>query len=819
MIDPRTPDYSNTPADPRRPGFEYAARPRVAGADSDGPVVSVITPFFNPGAAFAQTARTVFGQSLQRFEWIIVNDASTDPASLAALDAARSDPRVRVIDLATNRGPSHARNVAFREARCAHVYQLDADDLIEPTTIEKQLWAALCQPNYAFFNAFLVGFGGIEYLWTEGFQSTHMITTRNPLSTHALISKAAFETIGGYDESITGGLEDWEFWLRAASKGFWGATIPEFQSWYRRRASHSDRWENWDSSIKQSEFLEKMAGAHPELFGGKLPYVEPLWPRAYEDVRAAPVIDNPLKKSRQRLLLIVPWLRMGGADKWNLDLVEQLTGRGWEVTIAATLHAHHTWLPEFARYTPDIFCLGSFLRPAEFPVFLRYLIESREPDVVLISNSEMGYLALPYLRANCPGPLYVDYLHMEEPHWKNGGYPRYSLGQQSQLDLTMVTSDHLKRWMVQRGASDQRLRTVYINCDPQRWRPDPALRSRVRQRLGLSPGPDDNQCVILFAGRLTDQKQPRILARTLHEVARRGLDFTALIAGDGEERRWLEDYIAAHDLKGRVRLLGETSAAEVRELMGAADIFFLPSLWEGIALVMYEAMAAHLAFVGADVGGQRELATPESALLLPRADEQTEIAGYSSALAALISDPVERRAMGAAAGARIASLFTLDMMGDAFLEGLRVAREFRTTEPRQAVPTSFGHEVAVRAVEYMRTADQNNQLWDERNTLAAQLAAAPFTNIPEAAPHVDPVATELASITDSRAWRLLEALKESRPYRAYAHLRFGPGWNLPDPREPAPTRLARIKLSRSYRLIHAFKSSGMYQRYARKRDA
>ena len=56
-------------------------------------------------------------QSFQNWEWLIVNDASTDPGALEVLGNYRGrEPRIRVIDLASNQGPSVARNVANAEA-------------------------------------------------------------------------------------------------------------------------------------------------------------------------------------------------------------------------------------------------------------------------------------------------------------------------------------------------------------------------------------------------------------------------------------------------------------------------------------------------------------------------------------------------------------------------------------------------------------------------------------------------------------------------------------------------------------------------------
>src|SRR5439155_1380401 len=89
MIDPINPDYTYTPVSPRRPCFTYAL------ADPSAlPCVTIVTPFYNTGPIFHDTARSVFLQSLQQWEWLIVNDGSTQPESLATLAVYRhSDPR------------------------------------------------------------------------------------------------------------------------------------------------------------------------------------------------------------------------------------------------------------------------------------------------------------------------------------------------------------------------------------------------------------------------------------------------------------------------------------------------------------------------------------------------------------------------------------------------------------------------------------------------------------------------------------------------------------------------------------------------------
>lgn len=693
MIDPRNPDYANTPISAWRPRFHY-----VPADASAAPQVTIVTPFYNTGPLFHETAQCVLRQSFQQWEWLIVNDASTNPQALQLLQQYRHrDPRIRVIDHPVNRGLSGARNTGFQEARCEQVFILDDDDLIEPTTVEKTLWHLAAYPEFSFANGWSVAFGTQEYLWSMGFEQRDRFLTENLAVNRSLIRKAAHARVGGFDESIRGGMEDWDFWLRCADHGLWGATIPEYFDWYRRRDNHTDRWPNLQNI---QAFVKRLRDRYPRLYNGGFPQIERHTPAPHDPLREALPCTNPLQKRGPRLLLIVPWLTTGGADKFNLDLVAQVSGRGWEVTIATTLAGKHDWLPEFARHTPDIFALHNFLPHVDRPVFLRYLIESRRPDVVLTTNSEFGYQLLPYLRTFCPEPAYVDFCHSDTINWKSGGYPRYAVANQELLDLNIVASRYLKNWMLARGADPERIEISYINVDAERWAPCPQTRRELRAAHAIA----EDQPLVFFAGRLHADKQPQVLAQVLRHLDQRGLDFHAAVAGDGPDRPWLEQYISEHGLEKRVTLLGDVSSDHVREWMAASDIFFLPSLWEGIALTIYEAMACGLALIGADVGGQSELVTPECGLLLPKGTEEEKIVPYADRLAQLIANPARRATMGQRARARICEAFTLDKMGERMTGLFEKARQWRSQAPRPALSQKFAMECATQAVEQLRLA-------------------------------------------------------------------------------------------------------------------
>lgn len=685
MIDPNHPDFATTPA--LRPlRFTYAPDGELA------PLVSIVTPFFNTGQVFHETAATVLGQSFQRWEWMIVNDGSTQPEALALLAEYRErDPRILVLDLPRNGGSSAARNAGFAAARAEFVVQIDSDDLLEPTAIEQWFWFLLGHPRAAFVKGYSVGFGAQAYLWPRGFEQGRAFLDENQIEVTAMIRRSVHHAVGGYDTERRGGLEDWDFWLRCADAGHWGATVPEYHSWYRRRDDHGARWTSWNES-GVDRFRAELRQRYPRLFKDG----------AFPDVRAGEAgevpgsdIANPLLKPGPRLLLVVPWLRPGGADKCNLDLIGQLSARGWEVTVLASLDSSQEWHARFTELTPDVFVMPHFLHPEHGPAFVDYLIGSRRPDAVLISNSEFGYALLPHLRARFPALPLLDLNHMEEEHWRGGGYPRISVDSAAMLDRQIVISEHLRRWMIERGAQADKIAVCHLNVDETHWRPDPEVRAAVRAELSIA----EDRPIIVYVGRICAQKQPLVFAETMHELARRGLEFVALVAGDGEDMPALRRKLKGGPAAAKVRLLGLQPNARVRALVQASDLLFLPSQWEGIALSLYEAMACGLAVVGADVGGQHELVTPECGVLLLRADAAAESAAYADAIAQLLADPQRLRSMELASRRRIEQSFRLEQMGDRIAQLLEAAVTAGTVCP---VPSHDATEAArERAIELL----------------------------------------------------------------------------------------------------------------------
>jgi glycosyltransferase involved in cell wall biosynthesis len=466
--------------------------------------------------------------------------------------------------------------------------------------------------------------------------------------------------------------------------------------------------------------------ATPSRAGALLPSV-PAEGESASNLTASPARPKRSRGDSPRLLMIVPWLAMGGADKFNLDLVEQLTERGFEITICTTRESDNSWLPRFAQFTSDIFIQDGSMGLRDYPHFLGDIIESRQIDLVLISNSTLGYQLLPYLRSRCAGTTFVDYCHIYEEYWRDGGHPRSAVTFQQFLDLNIVSNQDLKEWMVRRGGDAQRIEVCYTNVDALRWDPGRYSRSEIRQELSVR----ESEPLVLYAGRLCEQKRPRVLAKVMLELCRQRLKFVCLVAGDGEERSFLEYFVWRRRLGKHVRLLGEVSNDRVRELMAAADIFFLPSQWEGIALTLFEAMAMEVVPVSSDVGGQRELVTPECGFLIPLGDN--ELHEYVSVLRQLIESPDLRETMGAAGRRRILDHFTIDRMGERMVELFRKAQELAKTSPRAVVGEQEGLTSATLAMEQSQageTAGETRSLTSLRRSRLWHLGRRAVRTVP-----------------------------------------------------------------------------------------
>ena len=210
------------------------------------PKVSVVIPAYNAMNYLPKTLNSVLQQTFSDFEVLIIDDGSTD--HLQAWVAQNiTDPRVRLITQA-NQGLSGARNTGIANAQGEYVAFLDADDLWEPTKLEKQV-------DYLDNNSTV----GLVYNWialidAEGNPTGRImggniegdvleeILQRNIIDCPSvLVRRKCFETVGMFDITLRS-VEDWDMWIRIAGH-YPLAVIKEPLVYYRQHSSNMSK--NW----------------------------------------------------------------------------------------------------------------------------------------------------------------------------------------------------------------------------------------------------------------------------------------------------------------------------------------------------------------------------------------------------------------------------------------------------------------------------------------------------------------------------------------------------------------------------------------------
>jgi glycosyltransferase involved in cell wall biosynthesis len=165
----------------------------------------------------------------------------------------------------------------------------------------------------------------------------------------------------------------------------------------------------------------------------------------------------------------------------------------------------------------------------------------------------------------------------------------------------------------------------------------------------------DESDFLLYVGRLRIRKGVEVLLEALANG--KGPKPTLLVVGAGEHRQRLEQAAVRRGLVGSVRFVGRRSPGQVRYLMGRAAALVVPSIYEGMPLVILEAMEAGLPVVASAVSGIPEVVEPGVTGWLVPAEDANALA---AALSELRDDPEGARRLGAAGRESVAGRFSVE---------------------------------------------------------------------------------------------------------------------------------------------------------------
>ena len=587
------------------------------------PLISIIMPFYNDKEHIEQTINSLLNQTFPAFEILIIDDGSNDKESIEKLkEIQKLDSRIKVHHK-ENGGAAVARDYGVSKTAKTSKYIVfcDSDDLLNKTYLETAFWTLETNQKASWAYTDSIGFEGTEYTWNKWFDSNKM-KKENDLVITSMIKKDDFNEVEGFNINEKNVYEDWNLWLKLIAKGHFPVHMNYYGCWYRRKAE-SELNRARENNERAMEIINATAKTiKGDIKAKQYPLFNYDWDIIKDEVKSIPSVKRS-ENNKINLLMIIPWMVMGGADQFNFDLISRLDKSKYNITIISTEPAVNTYRQAFEDYA-TVYDLSTFLDQKYWVAFINYIIEKNNINIILNTNSEFGYGMLPYLKAKHQNIPIIDYVHMEEWYNRNGGYSRDSSGVASVLDKTLVCNENSRKILIDHfGRNEKEVETVYIGVDEKKFDPSKYDRDKLKEKYNL---PKDKY-IMSFICRISEQKRPMLLLEVIKKLKETRDDFVVLIIGDGNLLNKMKSTAKKYNLLNNMIFMGRTNKTD--EIYDVSDLTINCSIKEGLALTAYESLAMGVPVVSSDVGGQKELIDENTGVIVPCMQEEEDIFDFN----------------------------------------------------------------------------------------------------------------------------------------------------------------------------------------------
>ncbi len=360
-----------------------------------------------------------------------------------------------------------------------------------------------------------------------------------------------------------------------------------------------------------------------------------------QKVQGVALTDNEEDKrplpQRFRLLHIIPNFGLGGAEKLVMDLALSYDKKKFDVAVCSLFPEGDTWIEnELKKREIRIFYLNKRLGlDLKILAGLIEVFKIFKPDVVHTHLYALCYVLLPSLIFRVSVKIHTVHNIADKEIGAMGRVVHgiafkfckvYPVAISQAIGRTVEAQYKLKVFPC-----------IYNGVPTETYRPIADARKVVRALLELS----SDQFVCLHIGRFSPQKNHRLLIEAFAGLLAEIPNAVLLLAGGGELRSEIERLAECLGLGKNIRFLGLRK--DVPELLAASDVLILSSDWEGVPLVVLEAMAAEKPVVATTVGGIPELVVhEETGLLIPPRDT----VALSGAIKWIFKNPSKADEMG-----------------------------------------------------------------------------------------------------------------------------------------------------------------------------
>jgi glycosyltransferase involved in cell wall biosynthesis len=279
------------------PGFHHKDRARGAFGDSitealrrepgkkstfirTPPLVSVIVPCHNYGKFLPDLINSLAGgptslgnmpgQTFASWELIVVDDASTDDTAARLHSLANPWQGIRAVYRKVRGGTAAANNTGIAASHGQYITILGADDMMEPSRLERLVRAAEAHPHRMIYDDIQLFKAGKRFqAWNMPEYDFEKLLFKNHVHAGILFPRQAWKETGGYPESMNQGREDWAFNVALGAWGYCGVHVG-YPGYLYRREGHNRSLTNAGRDW-HNRFLDQLKAIFPKLYAGERP--------------------------------------------------------------------------------------------------------------------------------------------------------------------------------------------------------------------------------------------------------------------------------------------------------------------------------------------------------------------------------------------------------------------------------------------------------------------------------------------------------------------------------------------------------------------
>ena len=586
------------------------------------PLVSVVIPCFNYGEYIEEAVNSVLAQTLQNFEIIIVEGGSTDKTTRNIVQKLQK-PKTTIIFQDKQTLVGENRNTGIRRAKGRYICCLDADDLLEPTYLEKAVFL-LESYGYDIVSTKFKSFG----VRNCDYAIIHCPTLDDMLSGNHVSTCAVFrrddwvKTLAGFIDTGKGAnhvAEDWRFWTELSIQGARIRNITnEALMLYRTHESSLSINNEVASLAHQKEQIQKVLAlsltknARKKSRSRALLHMSCTKPGGVLMVKQRDSLHHT--KEKPTLLLCMGLILNGGAERLTSVIVGYLTKLGWRVIVVCTVNdltENSEAISWYTKSTTEVYQLQRFLdNDNERGDFLEYLIASRDVDIILQAGSALLYGMLKGLRKKYPSLKVVDLLFNVSPEGHIASNRKY----RAFIDHIITENSEVEDWLLSHGDTRDTVSRIPSGVAV------PSVSSKDSSELRKKLNIPMNAFVFGYSGRLSPEKNPLAFV----ELAIRLQDIEHVyfvMTGSGPMEKQLLERIHTLQPK-RFRFLGYVDKPLTYFTM--YNVLVLPSKQDGRPVAIMEAMMLGTPCLASNVGGLHELIQDGiTGILVPPEDRTT----------------------------------------------------------------------------------------------------------------------------------------------------------------------------------------------------